>query len=199
MNTKQFRVRKGKDIRLSRAATRSDEAGSGKKRLRKKLTTNIGKISDLQYKLYAENRQSLLVIFQGMDSSGKDGTIKSIMNGVNPQGGRVFFCICLFFFVPSRLCVSAAMHSHRRSPRLLSICLWLVLSPTTAALLWLIHLTNHKDTEVTPILLRSIGAGRRLRFATSGRAAVKDFCLDLFHFLGIPDRADPDGHRDCPV
>jgi PPK2 family polyphosphate:nucleotide phosphotransferase len=89
MNTKQYQVRNGKDIRLSKAVTHSEEGKSGKKWLRKKLTSNIRKISNLQYKLFAENRQSLLVIFQGMDSAGKDGTIKSIMNGVNPQGVSV--------------------------------------------------------------------------------------------------------------
>ncbi len=47
---------------------------------------SIEEISKLQNKLYAENNQSLLIIFQGMDSAGKDGTIKNIMKGVNPQG-----------------------------------------------------------------------------------------------------------------
>ena len=47
---------------------------------------DIEEISILQNKLYAENSQSLLIILQGMDSAGKDGTIKNIMKGVNPQG-----------------------------------------------------------------------------------------------------------------
>lgn len=50
---------------------------------------DIEEISKIQNKLYAENRQSLLIIFQGMDSAGKDGTIKKIMKGVNPQGVMV--------------------------------------------------------------------------------------------------------------
>ncbi len=57
-----------------------------KKKYREKLTADIAEISALQNKLYAENTQSLLIILQGMDSSGKDGTIKHIMSGVNPQG-----------------------------------------------------------------------------------------------------------------
>ncbi len=50
------------------------------------LDSDIEELSKIQNKLYAEDRQSLLIVFQGMDSSGKDGTIKNIMNGVNPQG-----------------------------------------------------------------------------------------------------------------
>lgn len=55
-------------------------------KLKKKLDDDIKKISKLQNKLYAENRQSLLIIFQGMDGAGKDSAIKEIMKGVNPQG-----------------------------------------------------------------------------------------------------------------
>mgnify|MGYP002365881615 CR=1 FL=1 len=57
-----------------------------KKKLKKNLESDIQEISKLQNKLFAEDRQSLLIIFQGMDSAGKDGTIKNIMKGVNPQG-----------------------------------------------------------------------------------------------------------------
>lgn len=56
---------------------------------RELLAGCVEQISELQYRLYAENRQSLLVILQGMDSCGKDGTIKEIMKGVNPQGVTV--------------------------------------------------------------------------------------------------------------
>ena len=54
------------------------------------LSEGIKEISKLQYKLYAENTQSLLIIFQGMDASGKDGTIKHIASGINPQGMLVY-------------------------------------------------------------------------------------------------------------
>ena len=50
---------------------------------------DMKEISRLQNILYAENNQSLLIILQGMDSSGKDGTIKHILRGVNPQGVKV--------------------------------------------------------------------------------------------------------------
>ena len=50
------------------------------------LTKNIGRMSALQYMLYAEGRRSLLVVLQGIDAGGKDGTIKHVMSGLNPQG-----------------------------------------------------------------------------------------------------------------
>ena len=50
------------------------------------LENDIKEVSKLQNKLYAENNQSLLIVLQGMDSAGKDGTIKNIKKGVNPQG-----------------------------------------------------------------------------------------------------------------
>lgn len=54
--------------------------------LGKKIADDIDEIADFQNILYAENRQSLLIILQGMDSSGKDGAIKHVMKGINPQG-----------------------------------------------------------------------------------------------------------------
>lgn len=55
-----------------------------------RLTENVRKLAKLQNKLYAEDRHALLLIFQGMDGAGKDGTIKHVMSGVNPQGCQVF-------------------------------------------------------------------------------------------------------------
>jgi PPK2 family polyphosphate:nucleotide phosphotransferase len=56
------------------------------KELEESLDRDIEEISEFQYKLYAEDNQSLLIILQGMDSAGKDGTIKHLMKGINPQG-----------------------------------------------------------------------------------------------------------------
>ena len=50
---------------------------------------NLQAISDLQYRLYAENRQALLVVLQGIDAAGKDGTIRKVFSVLNPQGTRV--------------------------------------------------------------------------------------------------------------
>lgn len=54
------------------------------------LSDNIEWISTLQAKLYAHNRYSVLIIFQAMDAAGKDGTIKHVMSGLNPQGTQVY-------------------------------------------------------------------------------------------------------------
>jgi PPK2 family polyphosphate:nucleotide phosphotransferase len=54
-----------------------------------KLQKDIERMTDLQDKLYAQNRRSLLLIFQAMDAAGKDGTIKHVMSGVNPEGVQV--------------------------------------------------------------------------------------------------------------
>src|SRR5690348_4173302 len=50
---------------------------------------SIARLDELQYLMYAEHRRALLVILQGMDASGKDGTIRHVMTGLNPQGCRV--------------------------------------------------------------------------------------------------------------
>ena len=60
-----------------------------KKDAKVKLQNDIEKLSELQYKLYASNKYSLLLIFQALDAAGKDGTIKHVMSGVNPQGCEV--------------------------------------------------------------------------------------------------------------
>src|SRR5205823_8804555 len=50
---------------------------------------NIARLDELQYLMYAEHRRALLVVLQGIDASGKDGTIRHVMSGLNPQGCRV--------------------------------------------------------------------------------------------------------------
>lgn len=90
MNWNTCKVKPGKDITLSKISTQADIKKAGKKDLKLQLSGDIEAIAKLQYKLYAESRQSLLIILQGMDSAGKDGTIKHIMSGVNPQGVVVY-------------------------------------------------------------------------------------------------------------
>lgn len=65
-------------------------AGLDKEDAEKLLSENIEKLSKLQDKLYAQDRYSVLVIFQAMDAAGKDGTIEHVMSGINPQGCQVF-------------------------------------------------------------------------------------------------------------
>lgn len=63
--------------------------GLDKKTAAELLESSRERLGELGYKLYAENRRSLLVILQGMDAAGKDGTIRKVMTGLNPQGCRV--------------------------------------------------------------------------------------------------------------
>lgn len=65
-------------------------AGLDKKDSQKLLEENIKKLSKIQDKFYAYDKYSLLVVFQAMDAAGKDGTIKHVMSGINPQGCQVF-------------------------------------------------------------------------------------------------------------
>ena len=61
-----------------------------KKSLEKKLKKQVKTISELQHKLYAHDRFSVLLVFQAMDAAGKDGTIRAVTSGVNPAGCQVF-------------------------------------------------------------------------------------------------------------
>src|SRR6202022_65983 len=67
----------------------NEKGGLDKDRAEKILDANRKRLSDFQEKLYAQDRWSLLLIFQGMDAAGKDSAIKSIFDGVNPQGCEV--------------------------------------------------------------------------------------------------------------
>jgi PPK2 family polyphosphate:nucleotide phosphotransferase len=68
----------------------NDKGGLDKDKAEKILEANRKRLSDFQERLYAQDRWSLLVILQGMDASGKDSAIKSIFEGVNPQGCEVY-------------------------------------------------------------------------------------------------------------
>lgn len=87
---KDFRVERGKKIDLSRWLTDIPPLSDSKADYVEKLAEFRKEIAQLQSVLYAYDRYSLLVIFQGMDSAGKGGAIKHVMSGVNPQGCQVF-------------------------------------------------------------------------------------------------------------
>ncbi len=90
--SRPYRVTKGKGFRLSDvdpADTASLESGD-EERAKEALQNGIELLADLQDMLYAQDRWSVLLIFQAMDAAGKDGTIKHVMSGVNPQGVQVF-------------------------------------------------------------------------------------------------------------
>ncbi len=88
-----FRVRpeawKRKRFKLARVDTRIDKLYKNKKDYRALLDSFTEELSDLQRVLYAHGRYALLLIFQGMDTAGKDGAIRHVMSGVNPQGCQV--------------------------------------------------------------------------------------------------------------
>jgi len=87
---KSFRVREGETVRLKEWPTRVKPFYQSKADYGRVLADHIGKLSALQNVLYAHNRYALLLIFQAMDAAGKDGAIKHVMSGVNPQGCQVF-------------------------------------------------------------------------------------------------------------
>jgi len=90
INSKEFRARPGKQVDLSEWPTIVKPFFKSKKRYQELLKEHIKGLSRLQQLLYASNRYALLLIFQGMDAAGKDGAIRHVMSGVNPQGCEVF-------------------------------------------------------------------------------------------------------------
>lgn len=79
----------GTDIRLDDLDPGYTGGIAGKKDAQEELEENTQALADLGYRLYAENRRALLVVLQGMDTSGKDGTIRHAMKGFNPQSCQV--------------------------------------------------------------------------------------------------------------
>src|SRR5829696_9696969 len=75
--------------RMSIRATRANLSPRTKNRAKEALQTGVDALAELQDILYAQDKWSVLLIFQAMDAAGKDGTIKHVMSGVNPQGCQV--------------------------------------------------------------------------------------------------------------
>ena len=90
IHSKDFRVSAGKSVNLKQWPTLVKPFYRSKKRYHKLLEQHIDQLSSLQRLHYASNRYSLLLIFQAMDAAGKDGAIRHVMSGVNPQGCQVF-------------------------------------------------------------------------------------------------------------
>ena len=85
-----FRVVPGQKVTLAECPTEVKPFYSSKKRYEKLIEEYREELSVLQRVLYAHDRYAVLLIFQGMDTSGKDGAIRHVMSGVNPQGCQVF-------------------------------------------------------------------------------------------------------------
>lgn len=77
------------DFKLKKASTAPPEDAPGKKESVKALEEAVERLTKVQGKLYAQDRYSVLLVFQALDAAGKDGTIKAVMSGVNPQGCHV--------------------------------------------------------------------------------------------------------------
>ncbi|MCP9790724.1 polyphosphate kinase 2 family protein [Vulcanococcus limneticus Candia 3F8] len=89
--SKPFRVEKGEAFRLKHVdpGDTLEFSAEDKPRAKEALALGVELLADFQDLLYAQDRWALLLIFQAMDAAGKDGTIKHVMSGVNPQGCQV--------------------------------------------------------------------------------------------------------------
>jgi PPK2 family polyphosphate:nucleotide phosphotransferase len=86
---RKFRVAEGEKLKLSKRSTSAGKELGGKAHGEEALKEDLDILRAAQDRLYAEGTRSLLIILQGMDAGGKDGTIRHVMSGVNPQGCRV--------------------------------------------------------------------------------------------------------------
>jgi PPK2 family polyphosphate:nucleotide phosphotransferase len=90
IDTGKFRVKAGAKVRLKGCPTLVDPFYESKADYQRILARHIDELRELQNRLYASNTWSILLIFQAMDAAGKDGAIKHVMSGINPQGCQVF-------------------------------------------------------------------------------------------------------------
>ncbi len=88
--SKPYRVDHGKKFRLKSYDSADTAKLHSQERAEELLAKGIARMAELQAKLYAQNRWGLLLIFQAVDAAGKDGVIKHVMSGVNPQGCQVY-------------------------------------------------------------------------------------------------------------
>jgi PPK2 family polyphosphate:nucleotide phosphotransferase len=90
ISSKDFRVREGDEVNLQNCPTIIDPMYKSKEHYQQILQEHVARLSSLQQLLYASDSYAFLLIFQAMDAAGKDGAIKHVMSGVNPQGCQVF-------------------------------------------------------------------------------------------------------------
>jgi PPK2 family polyphosphate:nucleotide phosphotransferase len=87
---KPFRIDDGKKFRLKDISPKDTRGIKSKERALELLQQGVDRLRELQDRLYAQDCWAVLLIFQAMDAAGKDGTIKHVMSGINPQGCQVF-------------------------------------------------------------------------------------------------------------
>ena len=89
IDTKDFLIRPGEKVKLKNWPTSVEPVYGSKEEYKELLEKHVKELSSIQQLLYGANQYALLLIFQGMDAAGKDGAIKHVMSGVNPQGCEV--------------------------------------------------------------------------------------------------------------
>ncbi|MDX2166900.1 MAG: polyphosphate kinase 2 family protein [Deltaproteobacteria bacterium] len=87
---RRYRIESGKGFKLKQVHPNDTHGIKGKKQATGLLQLGVEMLAEMQDKLYAQDRWAVLLVFQAMDAAGKDGTIKHVMSGVNPQGCQVF-------------------------------------------------------------------------------------------------------------
>jgi PPK2 family polyphosphate:nucleotide phosphotransferase len=87
--TKRFMVKPGTEVKLAKYDSGETLGWKKGDKTEARLAKVVEKIGALQYRLYAEHKRALLIVLQGRDAAGKDGTIRHVMSGLNPQGCRV--------------------------------------------------------------------------------------------------------------
>ena len=112
INSKDFRVREAHEVNLRKWPTNVEPVYKSKEHYHKLLADHVAQLNSLQQLLYASNRHAALLIFQAMDAAGKDGAIKHVMSGVNPQGCR---SIQLQTSQPSRIAARFPLAHHSRT------------------------------------------------------------------------------------
>ncbi len=90
IKSNNFRVRPGKTLDLDQLPTAVENFFKSKEQYQELLRKHVEGLSSRQQLLYASGRYAVLIIFQGMDSAGKDGAIRHVMSGVNPEGCEVY-------------------------------------------------------------------------------------------------------------
>jgi PPK2 family polyphosphate:nucleotide phosphotransferase len=90
IKSKDFRVPPGDKVDLKKWPTKIESLYKSKKQYHKRLKNHVEELSETQRMHYASDKNAVLIIFQAMDAAGKDGAIRHVMSGVNPQGCQVF-------------------------------------------------------------------------------------------------------------
>ncbi len=87
---KKFRVKEGDPIKLNKISTKAGKELSKKADGIESLKNDNASLQEAQNRLFASGQRSVLIVLQGMDASGKDGTVRHVISGVNPQGCRIY-------------------------------------------------------------------------------------------------------------